>query len=82
MTILSCRCLRVYIFYCSPAPALGCFSLEITLNNQRLIHLKLGKYNRKRLENLEIQNLEIVLPSTEEIMDIVFSLEYGNVMFI
>jgi len=56
--------------------------LEITLKNQRLIHLKLGKYNRKRLENLEIQNLEIVLPSTEEIMDIVFSLEYGNVMFI
>jgi len=66
-----------YIYFIV-APALGCFSLEITLKNQRLIPLKLGKYERKKIENLEIQNHEIqVLPSEEEVT-IEFSLEYGN----
>ena len=66
-----------YIYFIV-APSLGCFSLEVSLKNQKILPLKLSKFLRKRIENLEVQNLEIQVPPTSGEVSIDFSLEYGN----
>ncbi len=64
--------------YILVAPNLGCFSLQISIKNQRIIPLKLGFYERKKIQNSEIQNFEIQVDSEGNKIIVDFSMEYGN----
>ena len=58
-------------------PNSGCFSIEISMKNERITPLKSGQILRKRIENNEVQNLEIRVESDID-LTLDFSIEYGN----
>lgn len=59
------------------APGTGCFSIELSIKNQRILPLKMGRFERHKIQNKEIQNFEFQSSSSEEVT-LDFVMESGN----